>query len=113
MESRSQACHEELQHRRLFHLASVMRSVDTAASGVGQPAAPAHERDVLAPESTANRGQRFQVSRAANATWGDGLRPYFQYRDLGIKEATSAQLCARCSQSRFFHNGIRVFEMKD
>ena len=59
-------------------------------------------RDVLAPESSAALvdtsgkaiNQRFQVSRAEGAKWGDGLRPYFQYRDLGIQRATSDQFRA-------------------
>ena len=138
MACRPQACRPESQQRRLLHLASSLRNLGTSAAAEQQPR---RDQDFLAPESTANRGQRFQVriksrpilhrrrraavchacmmmhaapcfllcpplspcsllksmcsqvSRAVNATWGDGLRPYFQYRDLGIKEATSGQLC--------------------
>ena len=34
-------------------------------------------------------GQTFSVSRASGAVWVDGLRPYFEYRDLGINAATN------------------------
>lgn len=68
----------------------------------GVAAAAELPRDVLAPESSATLvdtsgnaiNQRFQVSRAEGAKWGDGLRPYFQYRDLGIQRATSDQFRA-------------------
>ena len=50
--------------------------------------------DVLAPESSAMRGQRFQVSRSEGAEWGDGLRDYFEYRNLGIQKATADQFRA-------------------
>ena len=34
------------------------------------------------------------MSRADEAEWVDGLRPYFEYRDLGIKGATNGQFKA-------------------
>jgi quercetin dioxygenase-like cupin family protein len=38
---------------------------------------------------------RFSLSRAADATYrGEGLRPFFRYRDLGIKHATRGRVGA-------------------
>ena len=81
------------------HLA--LRTVAPSAFGAAAEAVEA-PRDVLAPESSAALvdtsgnaiNQRFQVSRAEGAAWGDGLRSYFQYRDLGIQKATSDQFRA-------------------
>lgn len=82
---------------RLNHHLTAPPCAAAAAEVVGN-----ETEDVLADERTAATSdtsgneinQRFQVSRAANAVWGDGLRPYFQYRDLGIQEATSDQFRA-------------------
>ena len=38
--------------------------------------------------------QRFAVSHAADATFELGLRPFFEYRDLGIAQATNGQVVA-------------------
>ena len=38
--------------------------------------------------------QRFAVNHAADATFGRGLRPFFEYRDLGIFEATDGRVVA-------------------
>ena len=38
--------------------------------------------------------QRFAVSHAADATFERGLRPFFEYRDLGIAQATGGQVVA-------------------
>ena len=37
---------------------------------------------------------RFAVSHAADAAFERGLRPFFEYRDLGLHEATSGQVVA-------------------
>ena len=34
------------------------------------------------------------AARAKDAQWGKDLRPYFAYRDLGIKEATEGRVLA-------------------
>ena len=36
----------------------------------------------------------FQVTRKANSEFEKGLRGFFEYRDLGISEATSSQVIA-------------------
>jgi len=38
--------------------------------------------------------QRFAVNHAADAAFERGLRPFFEYRDLGITQATSGQVVA-------------------
>jgi quercetin dioxygenase-like cupin family protein len=37
---------------------------------------------------------RFSVSHARDAQWDRGLRAFFEYRDLGIKEATAGKVVA-------------------
>jgi quercetin dioxygenase-like cupin family protein len=37
---------------------------------------------------------RFSVSHAKEAKWDRGLRAFFEYRDLGIKEATAGRVVA-------------------
>ena len=37
---------------------------------------------------------RFLVSHAKDAQWERGLRSFFEYRDLGIKEATAGKVIA-------------------
>jgi mannose-6-phosphate isomerase-like protein (cupin superfamily) len=37
---------------------------------------------------------RFSVCHARDAQWERGLRSFFEYRDLGIKEATSGKVIA-------------------
>ena len=48
----------------------------------------------------------FSLSKAANAVWTEGLREIFEYRDLGIKEATKGDYIAHIVKA----NGK---EMKD
>lgn len=38
--------------------------------------------------------QRFAVNHAADATFERGLRPFFEYRDLGIARATDGRVVA-------------------
>lgn len=38
--------------------------------------------------------QRFAVNHAADAAFERGLRPFFEYRDLGIAQATGGQVVA-------------------
>ena len=38
--------------------------------------------------------QQFAVNHAAEAHFERGLRPFFEYRDLGIREATGGQVVA-------------------
>ena len=40
------------------------------------------------------KGSGFVVSHAADASFDRGLRSFFEYRDLGIKEATDGQVIA-------------------
>jgi quercetin dioxygenase-like cupin family protein len=43
----------------------------------------------------ANMAERFSLNRATEAVYeGEGLRPYFRYRDLGIKRATGGRVGA-------------------
>ena len=37
---------------------------------------------------------RFSVSHVRDAQWDTGLRAFFEYRDLGIKEATAGKVIA-------------------
>lgn len=37
---------------------------------------------------------RFSVSHARDAQWDRGLRAFFEYRDLGIKDATAGKVVA-------------------
>jgi len=37
---------------------------------------------------------RFSVSHAKDAQWDRGLRAFFEYRDLGIKDATAGKVVA-------------------
>jgi quercetin dioxygenase-like cupin family protein len=37
---------------------------------------------------------RFSVNHAKDAQWDRGLRAFFEYRDLGIKEATAGRVVA-------------------
>jgi len=37
---------------------------------------------------------RFSVSHAQDAQWDRGLRAFFEYRDLGIKDATAGKVVA-------------------
>ena len=59
-----------------------------------------------------NRGYKimsnwdFSLNKAANAVWTEGLREIFEYRDLGIKEATKGDYIAHIVKA----NGK---EMKD
>ena len=48
----------------------------------------------------------FSLNKAANAEWTEGLREIFEYRDLGIKEATKGDYIAHIVKA----NGK---EMKD
>ena len=36
----------------------------------------------------------FSINKAADAVWTEGLREIFEYRDLGIKEATNGDYIA-------------------
>ena len=38
--------------------------------------------------------QQFAVNHAADAAFERGLRPFFEYRDLGLREATAGQVVA-------------------
>ena len=40
------------------------------------------------------KNQRFAVSHAAQATFERGLRPFFEYRDLGLLQATDGRVVA-------------------
>lgn len=58
-------------------------------------------------------------ARAINASWArGGLRPYFAYRDLGIKEATSGEVLAQviradrpCEGPMGYHSHALDFQM--
>ena len=40
------------------------------------------------------QSQKFCTSHAKNSTWATGLRTFFEYRDLGIGDATHGQFNA-------------------
>jgi mannose-6-phosphate isomerase-like protein (cupin superfamily) len=40
------------------------------------------------------------AARAKEADWETGLRPYFEYRDLGIKDATKGKVLAHVIRAR-------------
>jgi quercetin dioxygenase-like cupin family protein len=47
---------------------------------------------------------RFSVSHAATADFvADGLRPYFEYRDLGVRESTGARAVMHVIRARGGH----------
>jgi quercetin dioxygenase-like cupin family protein len=42
----------------------------------------------------------FALSHAADATWNEGLRAFFSYRDLGVAEATAGRVGAHVIRAR-------------
>lgn len=46
------------------------------------------------PEEVNMTNQRFVVHHAAAAVFERGLRPFFEYRDLGLREATDGRVVA-------------------
>ena len=57
------------------------------------------------------------ASHAKNAQWEKGLRPYFKYRDLGIKDATEGRVQAHviraikpCAQAIGYHSHVLEFQ---
>jgi quercetin dioxygenase-like cupin family protein len=42
----------------------------------------------------------FQIDQAKGATWTVGLRPHFEYRDLGIDRATAGKVLAQVIRAR-------------
>lgn len=47
------------------------------------------------------QGQKFSVSHLAESRFSaDGLRPFFEYRDLGIKDATNGRVLAHVIRAR-------------
>jgi len=66
------------------------------------------------PESSS----MFSVSHAKDAIWSDGgLRSYFEYRDLGIRDATRGQFGAHVirakdkGESRWHSHGLLQFQV--
>jgi quercetin dioxygenase-like cupin family protein len=54
-----------------------------------------HTASIAAPRFEVNMtNQRFAVSHAAQAAFERGLRPFFEYRDLGIAQATDGRVVA-------------------
>jgi quercetin dioxygenase-like cupin family protein len=49
---------------------------------------------VATPVEVNMKNQRFAVSHAAQATFERGLRPFFEYRDLGLLQATDGRVVA-------------------
>ena len=47
-----------------------------------------------------NPQQKFCVSHAKDARWDSGLRAFFEYRDLGIGEATGGRYNAHINRAR-------------
>jgi quercetin dioxygenase-like cupin family protein len=42
----------------------------------------------------------FTIARASGAKWRVGLRPHFEYRDLGIEQATQGKVLAQVIRAR-------------
>jgi len=64
-----------------------------------------------------NHQQRFCTARAADATWREGLRNFFEYRDLGISEATNGAYRAHVIRvkkpvTEFRHPGLHVHDLQ-
>jgi quercetin dioxygenase-like cupin family protein len=58
----------------------------------------------------------FCVSRSTDATWSQGLRNFFEYRELGINEATNGQynvqiLRVRKPVTEFPHTGPHTHDL--
>ena len=57
--------------------------------------------DVQPPKAkTQGMGFNFSANYKKNAIWEDGLRDFFEYRDLGIKDATDGQVKAHIIRVR-------------
>lgn len=66
-----------------------MQSVFTADGGT------AHTVSIAATPFEVNMtNQRFVVNHAAQARFERGLRPFFEYRDLGLRQATEGRVVA-------------------
>ncbi len=52
-----------------------------------------------------NKKQKFSVSHAKNATYKNGLREFFEYRDLGISDATHGDYHAHIIKVKSHHKG--------
>lgn len=57
------------------------------------------------------------ASHAKDAQWTTGLRPYFKYRDLGIKDATEGKVMAHviraeqpCEEPMGYHSHVLDFQ---
>ncbi len=57
------------------------------------------------------------ASHAKDAQWENGLRPYFKYRDLGIKDATEGKVMAHviravqpCEEAMGYHSHVLDFQ---
>lgn len=58
--------------------------------------------------------QRFSHDEAAQAEFrADGLRSYFEYRDLGIKDATHGEYVAHVIRAREGHNATGQWHWHD
>ena len=58
------------------------------------------------------------ASRSQDAHWEEGLRPYFVYRDLGVREATAGKVLAHviranepCAGPMGYHSHTLDFQM--
>ena len=61
--------------------------------------------------------QKFCTARAAEAQWTQGLRKFFEYRDLGINEATDGRYNAHVIRvikpvSEFPHTGPHAHDLQ-
>ena len=61
--------------------------------------------------------QKFCASSAADAKWAQGLRKFFEYRDLGISEATGGAYSAHVIRVKkpvtdFPHTGPHVHDLE-
>ena len=62
------------------------------------------------------QSQKFCTSHAKNSTWATGLRTFFEYRDLGIGDATHGQFNAHVIRvkkpvEQFPHTGPHIHEL--
>ena len=61
--------------------------------------------------------QKFCTTSAAGAKWAQGLRKFFEYRDLGISEATGGAYNAHVIRvkkpvTEFPHTGLHVHDLE-
>ncbi|MGH6945183.1 MAG: cupin domain-containing protein [Geminicoccaceae bacterium] len=62
------------------------------------------KKPAQAPDGSFPRGD-FNIASAKGAEWKIGLRPHFEYRDLGIEAATGGKVLAQIIRARMASEG--------